>query len=155
MCMPWRFFPRATSAKAVFWQCGKGNRRHDRPDTSDFLSIRHMMSDHGRKSPFRGPINSSWIYFTRFASHTRKVVASWKRIAVLSLARSWPLSSWTSSRIMPRKWSLQWGALQQLRTRMKKWIESPRNFKRLLLGCIDTDFASESSLENSWRDLQD
>ena len=30
-----------------------------------------------------------------------------------------------------------------VRTRMKKWIESHPNFERLVLGCIDADFASK------------
>ena len=45
-------------------------------------------------------------------------------------------------------------ALRKMR-RMKKWIESPPNFERLVLGCVEAAFCKKKSLESSWRDLQD
>ena len=39
--------------------------------------------------------------------------------------------------------------------RMKNGLNFPPNFERLVLGCIDANFANKYSLESSWRDLQD
>ena len=39
--------------------------------------------------------------------------------------------------------------------RMNNELNFPTNFERLVLGCIDADFASKYSLESSRRDLQD
>ena len=42
-----------------------------------------------------------------------------------------------------------------VRRRMNIELNFPPNFERLVLGCIDADFASQYSLESPWRGLQE